>query len=378
MKPFSPLCYITHNKKRAITLILVTATLILCYLGGVYIDSSTENYMDMYDCTKDFYLFYEMNNDGAVNEFNNALQDINSSDAVEKVINTRWTTIFVCKNTLGYDNWVDTICFDNSDDFDFFNKHTHCAPSDVKLNKGEIAITKRIADMHHLKIGDVIRPNTKPETLKCEEPYTVKYIMNIDSYRSYCVTKDVAYTTPIAFRKITNDETKSSIAASRHNMDSFFSRMKDKYQNIYFKDYHIMTDQASDYFSMIYTIYYGICIIVAIVIAITLNALFIGAYEKRKFEFCVYKAIGFSKREIRRKVISEILIIDALGMAVCTVLSMLSIFLINLLVMHPEGQWMKYYTNISLFMTLICNVVIIFPVILIRLKKIKKYDITEY
>lgn len=378
MKPFSPLCYISHNIKRAVTLILVTATLVICYVGGVYIDSSTQNYMDIYDCSKNFYMFYEMNNDGAVNEFNNACQEIKDSKDIEKVINTRFVTLFVCKNTLGYENWVDTICFEKTDDFEFFKKYVNDIPKDITLEPGEIIITKRIADMFNLKEGDVIVPDENSEKIKAKEPCKIKYIMNINSYRSYCVTNEIKCTIPLAFRKLTNDESKSSIESSIKNMDSLFSGLAQKYQNIYFKGYNKLAEQASDYFDMIYTIYYTICIIVTIVIIIALNALFVGAYEKRKFEFSVYKAIGFSAREIRRKVIGEILIIEILGLIICGIISLLSIFLINVFLLYPAGQWMKYYTNVSLFMTLGCSIAVIIPVILLRLHKIKKYDITEY
>ena len=79
-------------------------------------------------------------------------------------------------------------------------------------------------------------------------------------------------------------------------MDVIFKNLYDKYPNMTFKSHERLVNDVKDIFEMFYLIYYAICFIVTLVIAVTLNAIFVGAYNKRKFEFSVYKAIGFQKR----------------------------------------------------------------------------------
>lgn len=161
-------------------------------------------------------------------------------------------------------------------------------------------------------------------------------------------------------------------------MDVIFKNLYDKYPNMTFKSHERLVNDVKDIFEMFYLIYYAICFVVTLVIAVTLNAIFVGAYNKRKFEFSVYKAIGFSKKEINKKIISEILLINFIGLISAAILTVLSLLIINVIILYPQGMWMNYFHKTSMIVAMLCDIAIIVPVIFFRLRKIKKYDVTEY
>lgn len=378
MKPFSPLCYIKNNLKRAITLILLISTVGFCYLGGLYISSATDNYIYMYDSAKDYYMFYERNNEGAVNEFDNAYKDIEQSDAIGKIIYTNWNSSFICENIMGLNYYVEVVAFTSTENFEYFNKVTKSVPENIKLNPGEIVITDKLATMFDLKIGDTITPDTDKDKYNFFETYTVKAIVEDKSYISFAISNNNHGSTPLAIRKITENESKEQIEKARHDMDVIFKNLYDKYPNMTFKSHERLVNDVKDIFEMFYLIYYAICFVVTLVIAVTLNAIFVGAYNKRKFEFSVYKAIGFSKREISKKIISEILLINFFGLISAAILTVLSLLIINVIILYPQGMWMNYFHKTSMIVAMLCDIAIIVPVIFFRLRKIKKYDVTEY
>lgn len=378
MKPFSPLCYIKNNLKRAITLILLISTVGFCYVGGLYISSATDSYMKIYDTAKDYYMFYERNHEGSINEFESAYKEIEKSDAIGKIIYTNWNSSFICENIMGLNYYVEVVAFTSTENFEYFNKVTKSVPENIKLNPGEIVITDKLATMFDLKIGDTITPDTDKDKYNFFETYTVKAIVEDKSYISFAISNNNHGSTPLAIRKITENESKEQIEKARHDMDVIFKNLYDKYPNMTFKSHERLVNDVKDIFEMFYLIYYAICFVVTLVIAVTLNAIFVGAYNKRKFEFSVYKAIGFSKKEINKKIISEILLINFIGLISAAILTVLSLLIINVIILYPQGMWMNYFHKTSMIVAMLCDIAIIVPVIFFRLRKIKKYDVTEY
>ena len=117
--------------------------------------------------------------------------------------------------------------------------------------------------------------------------------------------------------------------------------------------------------------------IVAVVFAITLNATFAAMYEKRKYEFSIYKAIGFSKFKLFKKVLSELVVMDGIGLIAGGVLCFVSVQVLNELLW---SQGMKFIrpSVLGIVGTLVCNVAIICPVVLNNMRRIKRYDVTQY
>lgn len=125
-------------------------------------------------------------------------------------------------------------------------------------------------------------------------------------------------------------------------------------------------------------IYFFVVIFMAVVMAVTINAVFVGMYQKREPEFALYQAIGIGRKRIRRKLISEIIVMDIIGMVIGGIVCFTGLYLINSLYLNPQGKSLFYYHPISIVCMLICNVVVLIPLIFTRSKQMMRADICRY
>ena len=116
----------------------------------------------------------------------------------------------------------------------------------------------------------------------------------------------------------------------------------------------------------------------SVILAITINTAFAGMYQKRNYELSVYRAIGISKKKILRKIINELLLIDAIALFMGGVITILFIYLFNNIVLLPDGKFLEYFHPLAVIGVLICNLLSLFPLVLFRVRQIKKADICEY
>ena len=70
--------------------------------------------------------------------------------------------------------------------------------------------------------------------------------------------------------------------------------------------------------------------------------------------------------------------INFIGLISAAILTVLSLLIINVIILYPQGMWMNYFHKTSMIVAMLCDIAIIVPVIFFRLRKIKKYDVTEY
>lgn len=155
------------------------------------------------------------------------------------------------------------------------------------------------------------------------------------------------------------DVPKSEIKSARENLNNDLSWTDTKNDNVWRSTNESLLNYYYDFAGIFKLIYYVIIALISLVLVITINAIFTGAYEKRHYEFCVYNAIGFSRKDIRRKIIKEAMIINLFGIILGAVLVLLSVTLLNVLTLIPNGMELSYYENISILPTIVCDILII-------------------
>lgn len=116
----------------------------------------------------------------------------------------------------------------------------------------------------------------------------------------------------------------------------------------------------------------SVIILLSIVYIITTNAALVGLYDRRTSEFELYHSLGIPKKHIQKKVISEILLMNGIGIIICFVLSITTIFLLNYFVFESSGLRMRYYAPLALVATVISDIVIIVICMILRLRMISK------
>ena len=101
-------------------------------------------------------------------------------------------------------------------------------------------------------------------------------------------------------------------------------------------------------------IYGFIIILLAVIMAVTVNAAFIGMYQRRHFEFAIYRAIGMSKKEIIGKIVKELIYIDGIAVFLGGGIFFLGLYLFNHLALYPVGKYLRYYHPLALSGALLC------------------------
>ena len=137
-------------------------------------------------------------------------------------------------------------------------------------------------------------------------------------------------------------------------------------------------DQVMPEMTIIYVIFYAMVVLVAVVLAVTINSVMTGQYLKRTYEFGVYRALGRSRREIRRKVAKEVLVMNFMAVLAGVVIIMLYTYLVNSLIYENKGLHLLYFSRIGLLGFLLCEILILVPVILSKGRRMGKADVTGF
>lgn len=127
-----------------------------------------------------------------------------------------------------------------------------------------------------------------------------------------------------------------------------------------------------------YYLYFFVIISMAVVMAITVNAVFVGLYQHREREFAVYNAIGFTRKEVVLKLLKELVLLDAIGLAAGGAVTLLCVYLINGLYLIPHGMRLFMFNGVALLGLIICNAMVLFPLLVTRSRKLARADICEF
>jgi ABC-type antimicrobial peptide transport system permease subunit len=130
--------------------------------------------------------------------------------------------------------------------------------------------------------------------------------------------------------------------------------------------------------TILYVIFYAMVALVAVVLAVTINSVMSGQYMKRTYEFGVYRALGRSRREIRRKVAKEVLLMNLIAVLMGAAIILLYTYLVNSLIYNEKGLHLLYFSRIGLIGFMLCEVLILVPVILSKGRRMGKADVTGF
>lgn len=131
-------------------------------------------------------------------------------------------------------------------------------------------------------------------------------------------------------------------------------------------------------FDMFYTLFYAVDILVAVVLAVTINSVITGQYLKRTYEFGIYRALGRSRREIKRKVAAEILSMNAVACLVGGAAILLFTYLMNELVYEKQGLHLLFFSKTGLLGFVLCDVLMAVSLIWSKGRLMSKADVTEF
>jgi len=371
MNPFSPLYYVKQNKSRCILLMVMLLLSAVIYVGGLYVTSPPATFDNLCEINDHCIYMYDLsvtkNQESRMDEF---LAEIEADPDLDYVFagptkaHFNWDTVMA-----GITCGTNQITFGSVEDF-----KKHCEYLDIevdfsKIKTGSLILTEMLAKNTGLSLGDKVDSSLNDseliEVTDEESSFTLDYIIDVTGYGAYMITDETSEIAVYVYGKNTTGE------ALRNKVIS----IGQKY-GVYMGT--ITKEEIDSEFSSFYFIYGFIVILISVIIAITINTAFSGMYQKRNFEIAVYRGIGIPKKKIFRKLVSELLLIDGIALFCGTIITALFLYLFNNIVLYPDGLYLEYFHPLAISGVVICNLLSLLPLILFRIRQIKKADICEY
>ncbi|MBQ3512825.1 MAG: FtsX-like permease family protein [Lachnospiraceae bacterium] len=364
MNPFSAIYFVKENKKRCFLLIFMIFLSFGVYLGGLYVTNPLDNWkttMDYYDK-----IVSVSNNSADGQDYQWFLHEL-ESDGKVTILEMGTYNGFQWHSIMGFDNGICSFTFRSVEDFKIYCEHFGIECDFEQLKEQSMIMSEKFAKNKGFSIGDKVDKNG--------------YSMIYSEFTLDAVTKEDGYT--LYF--ITSEEDITSSATLLGNgmegkelydyVYSLQNQLEDK-SNIYV--YPGLREDIEGQFEIFNVIYIFIAILISIILAITIHAAFVGMYQRREFEFSVYRAIGISKKRIIGKIVSELLLLDLVALIIGAGITVLGIYLLNHLVLYPIGKYLCYYDSLALGALLLCNIISILPLMVTRCRQMLKTDICEY
>ncbi len=359
MKPFSPWYFIRANKLRCALLIFLIFLSWIAYLGGLYVTNVADNwrlpleYLDK---------FVPIGTDGT-EESNAELEAILDAAARDERIATLrmgqsnglyWTAI------LGFETGQYGITFATVEDF-----KTYCAYLDIScdfdaLTQGSMVMSEKFAKNIGLKLGDTV---DSEDYSKIYGTYTLDTLTAEDSYPAYFIDERLA------------NQGQYMLFGDGMDWEALVDFIHEAAPGYRFMD---LAARIESQLMPIYMLYLVVVFFLAVILAVTINAAFVGMYQRRNFEFAIYRALGISRRRRVGKIVGELLCMDAIAIVLGGGISFLFLYLLNNLALYPVGQYLRYYHPMALLGLVICNFLVVVPLILSRCKTLLKANVCEY
>lgn len=358
MKPFGALYYIKENKGRvAICTVIIAMTFALFILGN-YVESGPKSFEKEFEYgDKMIFCSYAKNEQ----DYLDFLEDVKKDEKLKYIEVTGYGySGLAYKTALGFEMGGNCYVFNSLDDmkraFEVFG--IECDFSNVK--DGSLVISETLAKNRGIKLGDVLDHSFDSAF---DEEHSVDAFINDGSGLCFYLEEVDNLWRFYAY----------SDSMEGEELYQYIKNIAGDRQVLVNRPSRISAD-----FSIFYIIFYTVVILISVILAVTVNSVLTGQYMKRKYEFGVYRALGRTKANVFFKCAKEILLMDLMGSAIGGAVCFLLTYLLREFVYKPKGILLVYTSKVALIGYLLCNALIVVPVILINGRMCVKADVTEF
>ena len=360
MKPFSPMYFIKANRTKCALLIFMLFLGFAAYLGGLYVTNPDDNWKTAYEYENSYITVANMNSQ----KYDTFLNELKATGKTE-VIDLAGTNGVTWKTIMGFDTGFCGYTFKNAADLKKYFDHVGVSCDYTKLKTGTMVMSKMLAANRGYSVGDKI-DHKKEEEVTSGKIFELVELTDQDGYFAYFIDDNNDYHgVSLLLAKNTSKDDLLMTAAKLNTERGALIMLP-------------IEAQISDQYEIMNIIYMFVIILFSVIMAITVNAAFVGTYQRRNFEFAVYRAIGISKKRMIGKLLGELLLMDAFALILGGALFFLFLFLFNNLALAPNGMYLCYFHPLALLGLLVCNVIVMVPLFITRTRQMLKADICEY
>lgn len=368
IRPFSAWRYILNNKARAMALILMMMFITVSFTCGMYVDNAPEIFRISTDFSDQYVLIYRsVYNTESNKQFKDCMEELPEylGEGEYERLNVG---LLYCEfqSIMEFNCNMESFVFESEEDFETFKSCTTLVPEDLKLKDCEIAMSEYLANNGGYKVG---------QPLNAEEDLVLtQTVSSWKGVRAYAVERNVGDCALIINREGVRDHEREKRTAE--TLSALSEKLSSKYPLLSFDTPSRYMDSCKADFEFMYYIFGAASLLLDIVLLVTINAAFTAAYDKRKHEFAIYKAMGFTRGQIFRKVASEVLLLNAFAILIGAIVNAGVILVCNQL-MWSQGQCFYRISKFAVVATIISEAVLLVCIILLNWLKTRKYEVTE-
>ena len=362
MNPLSPLYFIKENKSRCILLMFMIFLSFGAYLGGIYIHTPQENWDYPCELNEKMVCLHAQNNDKNYENYYNLIEEINKLDNIH-VIERGWYNEIERKTVMGFTDGSFCITFRTVDDFRYFCEYNDIDCDFTNIKPKTMVMNKRMAALNGYEIGDVISPDNT-NTLSYD--FTIAALTDEPGYTQYFIGEEteINCNAMLFGEGISAQEVRKQAEALAKKYPVNFSKS--------------LREETEEVYNIFNTIFMLVIVFLALILSVTVNAAFVGMYQRREFEFAVYRAIGIPKSKLKRKIAGEIITMDLIVLIVGGIIFFLGLYLFNELVLKPNGLYLVYYAPLAIIALILCNIMTVIPLIITRSRVLLKANVCDY
>ena len=363
MKPYSALYYVKENKGRSLLIAAMFFLTTLLLLGGNYIQSNYYYWEGIIDYTERVVEIEASVNDEEFRDYFAIIDKLSADPDLTVMLHSGYAEPSL--------DWVCTMGFTMGGYAARYN-----TPEDLKeafriigyegdfsgLRNGSLIVSRAMANNHGFKLGDIVDENQG-----LSGTYTLDAIIDEDIYAIF-------YVEEFPKEKLMRAHVMSETLLYPERM----KRVRTACEGSQCKIQKSMRDEINSQFQPINLIFCLALVLLSLVLAVSVNSVISGHYNKRMYEFGVYRAIGRTKRDVRRKVAAEILVTDFVSVVVGIGFVELFTFMMNELYYKPGGRFLPYWSEIGVIGVIVSNIFVLIPTILLRGRAMCKADVTEF
>lgn len=364
IKPFSAFYYVKENRGRSMLCIFMMFLAVAMFLAGNYINSTIYTFEEEFEYSDKLVTVNIQGSDEDYRDFAKFTKALEDDDKLKFVKSSAYGFSGMPHGTvlnLEMGGW--SYVFNSVQDMKKVFKHIGVEGDFSKCKHKSMIISKEFAKNKGIKKGDIVG-HSFDKVL--DDDYTVDAITDDGSFCTFYIYED--------------NESLGRLYIYSDTMEGeeLYDYVKklagDKKVQVEEPERNFILPQ----FYVYCMLFYVIDILIAIVLAITINAVVTGQYLKRTYEFGIYKALGKSRKEIKKKVAAEVLSMNFIACIVGFASVLLFTYLINELVYKQRGLQLLYSSEIGFTGFVICDILIVVLLILSKGRLMSKADVTKF
>ena len=339
MKPLSAIYYIKKNKVRSFLIIFIFALTYVIYIGGLYLNNIEQTFV--YSVQRfDKFAAIQPNGTGVKENFEQSKQKCMEDNRLLVIEQVYGGSVFVSSIMGGVSNGYPIFSFKSVEDFKSYCEYMNISCDFESLKEGSAVMSEMFALNRGLERGELVTAD-EAENEVLYGDFILDAITDEEGYSFYT----------IGGADLNTEYLILPVEMDLEQFGVFLKELSDDY-DVTAVNGEYLEEEIARQMSSMNKIYFFIVIFTA--------------------------AIGIGRKRIRRKLICEILVMDLIGLLIGGIVCITALYLLNSLYFHPSGRHIFYYHPISLIGMLVCNGVVLIPLIFTRSRQLMRADICTF